>query len=137
MIEGDRIPVVLGRVWQHEPVLTHPNDLLFQITDAGIYAIDEVLSGGSIANPPDSSQEDWDYASLRAGFRMSIDPSARITVNCNGIRALSDPIAFSQFSDATEWSSDGPLGWIAGAGVTYAQGVGVRMQSASSSTTEP
>ena len=136
VIEGDRIPVVLGRVWQHEPVLTHPNDLLFQITDAGIYAIDEVLSGGSIANPPDSSQEDWDYASLRAGFRMSIDPSARITVNCNGIRALSDPIAFSQFSYATEWSSDGPLGWTVGAGVTYAQGVGVRMQSDSSSTTD-
>lgn len=130
-IEGQRVPVVLGRVWQAEPVLVDPQDLRFQITDAGIVEIVDVLSGGSVANPPNSSGEDWDYANLRTGFRMTISPSARITANVDGIRALTDPIVFDRFSSDTAFSSNGIVGWTvttSTSGQAVAQIVGVGAQ---------
>lgn len=141
VIESNRVPVVLGDVWQHEPVLTDPSQLLFQITDAGIVDIDAVLSGGSVANPPDSSGEDWDYASLRAGFQMSTDPAARITTNCSGIRALGDAVISDDLTLAASWSSDGPDGWSvlasSGRGVAIAAGVGARLTADAGESSGP
>lgn len=112
VIEGQKIPVVIGRVWQHEPILIDTQNLVFQITDAGIKDVEAVLSGGSVADPPDSSGEDWDYAYLRTSFQMSITPSARITANCGGIRALASvPAVADRFDRSTSWSSDGPASW--------------------------
>jgi hypothetical protein len=129
-LEGDKVPVVYGKVWQHEPPLIDPTLLVHQVTDCGIVEITEVYSGGSIANPPDSSDEDWDYAMARSGFRMFTEPSARVTVNCNGIRALGFPLTLTRFGQDA-WTSGGPAGWTVtegtGAAVTLVDDVGARM----------
>lgn len=131
-IEGQRIPVVLGRVYQHEPVLVDTASLAYQVTDAGIVGIDAVLSGGSVANPPDSSDEDWDYSNLRTGFRMAVSPSARITCHADGIRALTAPVVSDRFASDAAWSSDGLAAWTvttstSGQAVDRVQDVGVLM----------
>lgn len=111
-IEGESIPVTLGDVYQMEPVLVSAAELIFQITDLGIIDIDAVMSGGSVANPPGSSGEDWAYAYQRTSFQMAVDPSARITANVSGIRALTPSISTSLFYADDQWSSDGPEGWL-------------------------
>lgn len=111
-LEGVKIPVVVGKVWQNEPPLVSPQNLGFQITDVGIMEIMEVLSGGSEALSPQSSTDpDWDYAYGDSGFVMNVSPSARVTVNCDGAKALSAPTFNSNLDDSTEWSGGAPIGW--------------------------
>lgn len=140
-LEGDKVPVVLGRVWQHEPPLVNTQHLWHQVTDAGISEIFQVMSGGSVANPPDSSNEDWDYILSRSGFAMSTNPTARITVNCSGIRALSAPLLSSRFSTAAAWNSDALIDWSAssasGQEIRNQEGIGLRLLADSGELTGP
>jgi len=133
VIEGEPFPLALGDVYQCAPVLVDANELIFQIADLGVIDIDAVLSGGSVANPPDSSDEEWDYTFKRTSFRMTSSPSARVTAHCSGVRALTPATISSDFSLSTAWSSDAPDGWAASgassdAALSFSLGSGARFE---------
>lgn len=127
-IEGNTIPVCIGRVWQAEPTLIDVNSLEYQFTDSYYGSIIEVLSGGSVANPPTESPDDWAYTDT--GFRMLNTPSARITLNAVGNRRLVDALISDLFL-ASEWTGNTPNGWTvsggtAGVEITRIASIGCR-----------
>lgn len=136
-LEGDKVPVVLGRVWQNEPPLVNAAHLWHQVTDAGISEITSVMSGGSPATPVSQ----WDYILERSGFAMFVDPSARVTTNLSGIRALSAPLLSSRFAIAGAWSGDDPVDWTpavdTGQEVSREPDVGLRLLADAGAVTGP
>lgn len=127
-IEGEPQPITLGEVFQMEPVLVDTNNLVFQVADMPIVDVDSVMAGGSVALPPDSSDEEWDYTYDRTSFQMAVTPSARVTAHASGIRALSDPVHGTRFAeessgwDPIEPSSDTSITFVAHAGALLEAG---------------
>lgn len=116
-IEGEPYPLVLGDVFQMEPVLVDANGLVFQLADMPVVGVDALLSGGSVALPPDSSEEEWDYTYDRTSVQMFVTPDARVTVNASGVRALTSSIFGTRFTEgSSDWT---PSGESSGASVTY------------------
>ena len=116
-VEGEPYPITLGDVFQMEPVLVDANGLVFQVADMPILSVDELLSGGSVALPPNSSGEEWDYTYSNTSVQMFVTPDSRVTVNAAGIRALTDSIFGTRFAEESS-------GWVASgessdASVTY------------------
>ncbi len=124
---GDSVSVVLGRVNLCEPDLVSPPQLIHQITDAALWDITTVYSGGSVATPA----TDYDPAFADAGIVWNITPSARVLIDADGIADFGDAIVVSRF-DRDSWTTDGPPGWsvgstdepeeVAGVGLRWAAG---------------
>lgn len=127
---GTKVPVVLGSLSQVEPPLSYPQFLGFTLSDAPVYSIDEVMSGGSTAIPPTlDTSPDWDYIWDRTGFKMNTSPSARVLANINGIVALSSVATLSSdFDQDSAWASDGTLvAWsVIDGAVSRVEDVGAR-----------
>lgn len=110
-LEGQMVPVCLGRVRQVEPVTLSPVSLLFECNDSYISQVENVYSGGSLATPPPSG--DWDYYGNRQGFAMTVPPSARVTVDMEGFCHLDkSPITTEgEFYRPSAWTGATPTGW--------------------------
>lgn len=77
-IIGNPLPIVIGKTLQVEAINTGTVSLAYQGSDS-LVTIDTVYSGGSIANGPMESPDD--YAVTDTGFVMLNNPSARITAD--------------------------------------------------------
>lgn len=129
-IEGTPIPIAMGSLWQVEPVLTDVNDLIHQLSDSYYSEILQVLSGGSVANPPTESPDD--YVLTDTGFRMLVTPSARITANMIGGTRPTNFYTGDLNLDSS-WTGGTPTDWIVslfGATITKVDGIGARIVNA-------
>lgn len=116
---GNPLPIIIGRARQVEPTLTSTQDLSYQVADV-LVGVDEVYSGGSIANNPTESPND--YTVTDTSFVMEVTPSARITCDASARNVPTIDIASNFYLDA-EWSGEDLVNWTidggAGAGATY------------------
>lgn len=133
---GNPVPIIAGRVLQFEPENIDINDLGYQASDS-LVEIDTVYSGGSIANGPLESPDD--YAVTDTGLVMLTQPSARITADAHTpfiptLGVASDFYADSAWTggDPTDWPIDD--GWQSHDRVTD---VGIRLVNASAETSYP
>lgn len=135
-LEGSAKPIMLGYVNQAEPVVFDPTNLDYILTDCGQTGISAVYSGGSVATGP-GALDQWDYNVDFTGFRMSVQPGARVVVDGGGGCGVGlDLTAFfaaaSQFDVPANWTAGVPTGWtvatVATPAYTVAEvsGVGLR-----------
>lgn len=105
-IAGDPVPVVIGRVYQHDAPLVSAPQLIHQITDANVVDLERVMSGGNAAIPAVEYVEAFDGA----GWKWLVTPSARVLCDLDGFGAIGEPLVFGDFA-GTPPSTDGIGGW--------------------------